>query len=59
MSQISLATIKAAVDTESWDCAYEIISQMDQNDIDEGLREKLKPVFLESFYSHLIEVMRR
>lgn len=59
MSQISLATIKAAVDTESWDCAYEIISQMDQNDIDESLREKLKPVFLESFYSHLIEVMRR
>lgn len=59
MANLSLATVKAAVDTSEWESAYEVIFQIDQCEIDEEIRSKLSESFLESLYNHLQEVMSR
>lgn len=53
LSQISIATVKAAVDSEDWDSAYKVISSIDQDDFNEKLREDLSEEFLKEFKRHL------
>lgn len=53
LSQISIATVKAAVDTEDWDSAYELISQIDSNEIDSNVSERLSKEFTQKFAEHL------
>lgn len=50
---ISIAAVKAAIETEDWDSAYMVISQIDKSDIDEKINEKLSMEFVSSFAKHL------
>ena len=54
LSKISIATVKAAVDSEDWDSAYRVISSIDQDDFNEHLREELSDKFLVEFKRHLM-----
>lgn len=56
--KISLATVKSAVDTGDWVSAYELISQIDSNEIDNDLSSSLSPEFVEKFSSHLKELLK-
>lgn len=58
MFNISLAVIKAAIDTEDWESAYQIIYQMDNNDIDENIKSKLSSMFIKSFAGYLGNMTR-
>lgn len=55
LANISLAVVKAAVDTEEWKSAYTVISQLDCNEIDCDISAKLSPKFIISFSEHLNE----
>lgn len=57
--QISLAAIKAAVDTKEWDCAYRLISQIDIHEVDMNLRDGLTTEYLLALQKHLGEIMQR
>lgn len=54
LSKISIAAVKAAVDSEDWDSAYRVISSIDQDDFNEHLREELSDKFLVEFKRHLM-----
>lgn len=54
LSKISIATVKAAVDSEDWDSAYRVISSIDQDDFNEHLKEELSDKFLVEFKRHLM-----
>lgn len=51
--KLSIATVKTAVDTEEWDLAYDVISQIDANNIDEDIGERLSESFLAKFEEYL------
>lgn len=53
LSNLSLATVNAALDSEDWNSAFHVISQIDTEDIDENLGMKLSEEFSESLKVHL------
>lgn len=53
LSKMSIAVVKSAVDTKSWDSAYLVIKQLDMSEIDEDLKSKLNPEFIMKFAEHL------
>jgi len=53
MFNISISAIKSALETEDWESAYLIISQIDTNDIDDKTNEKLSLEFIKSFSSYV------
>lgn len=53
MFNLSISIIKAAVDTEDWNSAYEMIAQLDTNDIDSNVKDKLSPEFIAKFAQYL------
>lgn len=52
-SKMSISAVKAAVDTEKWESAYELISQIDSNEIDSDIASKLDKKFLVKFAEYL------
>ena len=56
LSRMSIATVKAAVDTEDWDSAYKLISQIDSNEIDDEIGGKLSGDFVKQFAAYLKEL---
>lgn len=56
LSKMSIATVKAAVDTEDWDSAYKLISQIDSNEIDDEIGGKLSGDFVKQFAAYLKEL---
>lgn len=56
LSRMSIATVKAAVDTEDWDSAYKLISQIDSNEIDDEIGKKLSEDFVKQFAAYLKEL---
>lgn len=58
LSIMSIATVKAAVDSEEWNSAYELISQIDSNEIDDKIGERLSKNFTEKFAEHLGTLIR-
>lgn len=50
---ISIAAVKVTIETEDWDSGYMVISQIDKNDIDEKVNEKLSEGFVSHFAKHL------
>lgn len=58
LSRMSIATVKAAVDSEDWDSAYKLISQVDSNDVDLNLASSLSKKFTEKFAIHLSELSK-
>lgn len=56
LSRMSIATVKAAVDTEDWDSAYKLISQIDSNEIDDEIGGKLSGDFVKQFAAYLEEL---
>lgn len=55
LAEMSLAIVKAAVDTEEWSSAYAVISQVDCSEIDCELKSKLNMNFIIAFSEHLNE----
>lgn len=53
LARMSLAIVKTAVDTEEWESAYQVISQVDSNNIDINIRGKLTTKFLIAFAENL------
>ena len=51
--KLSIAIVKTAVDTEEWGLAYDVISQIDANNIDEDIGERLSESFLAKFEEYL------
>ena len=56
MARLSLATVKAAVDTGDWVSAQMIISNIDESDIDSSIGEKMSKEFIVSFGAYLTEI---
>lgn len=52
--KMSIAAVKAAVDTECWESAYDFISQIDSNDIDESIGGRLSEDFTKKFAEHFL-----
>lgn len=55
-ANLSLAAVKAAVDSKRWESAYLIIDELDKNDISKDLGENLNKDFLIKFKKHLDEI---
>lgn len=55
-SKMSIAALRAAVDTEEWDSAYDFISQIDSNEIDTSIAGRLSPEFTKAFAKHFASV---
>lgn len=53
MATISLAAVRAGIETKDWDSMIAVISQIDRSDIDKDINEKLSPEFLVSFAKKL------
>lgn len=55
MAKMSLATVKAAVDTGQWDSAYSIIHNIDRSEIDEGIGNQIDEEYIAAFSKYLKE----
>lgn len=53
MATISLAAVRAGIETKDWDSMITVISQIDKSDIDKDINEKLSSEFLVSFAKNL------
>lgn len=53
MATISLAAVRAGIETKDWDSMIAVISQIDKSDIDKDINEKLSSEFLVSFAKKL------
>jgi len=53
MATISLAAVRAGIETKDWDSMITVISQIDKSDIDKDINEKLSSEFLASFAKNL------
>lgn len=53
LARMSIATVKAAVDTEDWDSAYTLINQIDSSEIDDTVGSRLSSKFIKKFAEHL------
>lgn len=53
MATISLAAVRAGIETKDWDSMIAVISQIDKSDIDQDINEKLSSEFLVSFAKNL------
>lgn len=53
MATISLAAVRAGIETKDWDSMIAVISQIDKSDIDKDINEKLSSEFLASFAKNL------
>lgn len=51
--KMSISTVNAALDTKDWDSALEVIRQLDKDEIDEEIREKLSIEFISKFAKYL------
>lgn len=58
LARMSKATVKAAVDTGSWSCAYDVISQIDSGIVDERIGERLESEFVEKFAEYFYSKKR-
>lgn len=52
LHHISMAAVKAAVDTKDWESAFNIIEQLDTHDVDLNLNERLSDEFVAKFAKH-------
>lgn len=57
LSSLSIAAVKAAVDSEDWESAHLVISSIDGENVDEDLHSKLSKKFLNSLKRHLKKEM--
>lgn len=53
MATISLAAVRAGIETKDWDSMITVISQIDKSDIDKDINEKFSSEFLASFAKNL------
>ena len=53
MAAISLAAVRAGIETKDWGSMIAVISQIDKSDIDKDINEKLSSEFLVSFAKNL------
>ena len=53
VATISLAAVRAGIETKDWSSMTAVISQIDKSDIDKNLNEKLSSEFLASFAKNL------
>lgn len=56
LSRLSIAAVKAAVDSEDWESAEKTISQIDSENIDDKLGMKLSKDYTDYFKKHLSEL---
>lgn len=55
-SRMSIAAVKAAVDTVEWESAYDFISQIDSSKVDESISQRLSKEFTDKFAEHFLEI---
>lgn len=55
-SRMSIAAVKAAVDTGEWESAYDFISQIDSSKVDESISQRLSKEFTDKFAEHFLEI---
>lgn len=54
LSKISIAAIKAAVDTKDWNSAFQLISQIDSSEVDPEISSKLSGEYTKKFSEHYL-----
>lgn len=59
MFELSLAAVKAAVDTREWDSAYEFIGEIDKHNVNESLNDELDESYLESLKDYIRHMVKR